>query len=238
MSRIYRARDLDNRPIENLPIDSRNVSAPATARARGGVQWIESEGGTRTRHRTQFELRQAEAEQVLARAQSESERIQREAYHQGFAQGEAAGRKLAAQKIEPVLKALATLIASIGEEREKVVERYEGELIRLAYLIATKVLHREIETNQEAAVHVARAALAKVVKARHVTLMVSPYDLEMMQQHLSDGDLRGHWTPENVTLEADFSIGRGGCRITTDSGEIDATIETQLHLLKTLLWNE
>jgi flagellar biosynthesis/type III secretory pathway protein FliH len=42
----------------------------------------------------------------------------------------------------------------------------------------------------------------------------------------------------NVSIEGDFQIGRGGCKVLTDAGEIDATIETQIRLLKTILWSE
>ena len=117
------------------------------------------------------------------------------------------------------------------------IKRHEGELIQIAFLIATGVLHREIETNDETILAVAQAALAKVVKANHVLLKVSPYDLEMVQRLMSDTDAPPDWLPPTVKLEADMSIGRGGCKVVTDSGEIDATIETQLHLIKAIAWS-
>ena len=84
---------------------------------------------------------------------------------------------------------------------------------------------------------VLRAALQKVIKANRVMIKVSPYDLDLVQQSMSESALGPDWLREEIKIEADFEIARGGCKVLTDSGEIDATIETQLHLMKSILWN-
>jgi flagellar assembly protein FliH len=237
MSRIIRSRDLPGTTVNPASLETKRMPAPDPSRPAGGLLWI-SRGESSEPGVSEFERRQTEAETVLQNAVTLSEKIQRDAYHEGFQQGEAAGHKLAVQKIEPVVKSLKSLIDSLAMERQSVIEQHETELIRLAYLMAVKILHREIETHSDAVVNVARAALAKVVKAKNVLIRVSPYDLEVMQQQINETEPNKDWLPANVRLEADFNITRGGCKVIADSGEIDATIETQLHLLKSILWND
>lgn len=237
MSRIIRCKDTPKASVTAVGVEEKRTPAGGEAnRAKGSVAWLSGREAQPGGHLSEFERRQIEANEIIARAKTESERIQRDAYHEGFRQGEAAGRKLAAQKIEPVLKSLIALIEAVSEERRTTIEKHETELIRIAFLVAVKILHREIEISSEAVLSVARAAMAKVIKAKEVLIRVSPYDLEMMQQQMNEADVRKDWLPENVKLEADFNIGRGGCKVITDSGEIDATIETEIHLLKSILW--
>lgn len=236
MSKIIRSRDMPQAAVNPVNLEAKRTPAPNPNRPAGGLLWIKSD--SQGPALSDFERRQAEAEEVLQRAMQISEQMQRDAYHEGFKQGEAAGKKLAIQKIEPVMKSLTSLIEGLSRERQTLVEQHESELIRLAYLMAVKILHREIESNPDAVVAVAREALSKVIKAKEVLIRVSPYDLEVLQQQINEVEANKEWLPANVRLEADFSISRGGCKVIADSGEIDATIETQLHLLKSILWNQ
>lgn len=230
MSRVIRSRDLEEHAVGKIDLESKATGAPNPDRPRGGVLWLSSPGAGREEHVSHFERSRIEAE-------AGAERAQQEAYHEGFAQGESAGKKLAAQKAELVLKSLSDLLESIGAARHEAVERFETELIRLSVLIATKIVHRELETSQDVVVSIAREALGKVVKAKQAVVAVSPYDLEMLRGQVAEGGSLADWLPPSVSLEADFEIGRGGCKIMTDSGEIDATIETQIRAMKSLLWN-
>lgn len=238
MSSIIRSEDNANLFVRDIQLDERATHAVDPDRPKGGIRWIDGARQVSARHVSQYEQYRQETDMLLANARAEAEKIQQRAYHEGFAQGEAAGRKLAMQKIEPVLRALNTLLESLSEERKRVIEQYESDLIKLAFSIALRLIHREIELSQDVIVGIAAAALTKVVKANKVKILVSPFDLEILQQHVAEGDVDGEWLPSNLKVESDFNITRGGCRVLTDSGEIDATIESQIHQLKTILWND
>ena len=70
-----------------------------------------------------------------------------------------------------------------------------------------------------------------------ITLLVSPLDKELIENQLGSSGNES-WPIEHLTLEADEEIGRGGCRIKTELGDIDACIETQLRLMKNTLWDD
>ena len=178
-----------------------------------------------------------QARRLVEEAQARAEAIQRDAYHAGFEQGERAGNKLALQKLEPSMQTFQGLIEAIRQDRENMIRHYEGELIKVAFAIALQVVKKTIEMDPQTVTEVVKAGLAKVSKAQAVKLKISTHDLPLVEQFMaSRGD--EPWLPDHLTIEGDPEIERGGCRIITDSGEVDATIETQLRMLKGTLWED
>jgi flagellar assembly protein FliH len=174
--------------------------------------------------------RQEEANRLVEQAREQAETIQREAYVAGFAEGEKAGQKLALQKAEPTLQLLAGLLVELGRERGRLVEQHQNELIKVALLIASQILRKAIQMEPEAVVEVVDAALKKIPSGRPIVVRLAPKDLRLVEEIVKE---RG--TPlapgEDVRLEADPSIVRGGCRVISDAGEIDATIDGQLRAM-------
>ena len=104
-------------------------------------------------------------------------------------------------------------------------------MVELALAIAQKVICREIATDKETVVCVAKEALAKVDDPGKIKIKMNPSDLQFINEtkyQLSNliADVN------NVTFEAEESIQSGGCVIETDLGEIDARIEKQLQAVE------
>lgn len=236
MSKIYRSLDLQLPRVSPVDLQQRAMGPQNPERPAGGFHGMDSAADP-LEALSHLERREREAAHLLEDAQRQAEVIQRDAYREGFAQGERAGEKLALQKAEPVLQAFQELIRSIQNERSSLIRQHEQELIKVAYAIATQVLHTSIEQQPEVLAGVVEAALAKVSKAQAIALKVSPYDLQLLDQMMRKQSGIA-WPPPHMTLGADETIGRGGCRIETEAGDIDATIETQLRVLKNALWSD
>lgn len=238
MSKIIRSRDLENEKFGSISSVIKEVQGPDTGRPKGGVSWLAGNGEEPRPKEPKGAYQQwlARDEELVTDARRHAQKTEEEQYHKGFTQGEAAGKKLAAQKVEPVLKSLGELMQALATEREQLIVRHDQDLIKIAFMIAMKILHSEIETNNEVVVGVVKAALEKVVKTESVIIKLSPYDLELLQQQIGEHGLETEWLAHEAKLEGDFNIARGGCKVQTDSGEIDATIETQLELIKSILW--
>lgn len=238
MSKIIRSRDLDKESMGAIGSVIKPVQGPALDRPKGGVSWLKNDGSTPAQPESRGAARPwlSNDEKTVLNAHTRAQHIEEKAYHTGFAQGEAAGLKLAAQKVEPLLKSLGEVMASLKTERQQLVMAHEQELIKIAFMVAMKILHKEIETDGEAVMGVVKAALEKVIKTESVSIKLSPYDLELLQQQINEHGLETEWLAHDAKLEGDFNIARGGCKVQTDSGEIDATIETQIELIKSILW--
>ena len=161
------------------------------------------------------------------------------AYRKGFADGKAQGLndgehtgfERGTQKIEPLINSIKEAVIQLSSIREETYRQIEKEVVELALAIAQKVICREISTDQETVVYVARQALAKVDEPGRIKIKLNPSDLQFINEtkyQLSNLTADVH----HVAFEADESIQSGGCVIKTELGEIDARIEKQLQAVE------
>jgi len=104
-------------------------------------------------------------------------------------------------------------------------------VVELALAIAQKVICREISTDRETVVHVAKKALATVDDPGRIKIKLNPSDLQFINEtkyQLSNLTANVN----HVAFEAEESIQSGGCIIETELGEIDARIEKQLQAIE------
>lgn len=206
------------------------------ARPAGGFHGFSSHGGPQE-VLSDLERRERESQRLVEEAKRQAETIQRDAYRAGFEQGERAGEKLAFQKIEPVLQAFNDLVEAITIERQMLIQQHESELIKVAFAIAMQVIKTEIRLEPEVVAGVVEAALEKVAGPVPATIYVSPHDRTLIELQMKK--LKGEaWPPAHIRIEVDETVGRGGCRVATEQGNIDATIETQLRAIKGMLWSD
>lgn len=236
MSKIYRSLDLTQAKVSLVDLQQRAMGPQHPQRPAGGFSGAGREGAP-GETLTHLERCEREAASMLEEARRQADALQADAYREGFAQGERAGEKLAQQKGEPVVQAFQELIRSMQNERAELIRQYEQDLIKVAYAIAAQVLHATLEHEPEYLAGVVEAALAKVSNAQAITLKVSPYDHQLLDPLMRKRS-GGAWPPPQMTIEADETIARGGCRVETETGDIDATIETQMRVLKNALWSE
>jgi len=154
-----------------------------------------------------------------------------EGKQQGLNDGQQKGFELASRKIEPLITAVHQAVLKLTAIREETYQQIESEVVELALAIARKVICREVSTDKETVVCVAREALAKVDDPGKIKIKMNPGDLQFINE--TKYQLSKMIADANsVTLEAEESIQSGGCVIETDLGEIDARIEKQLQAVE------
>jgi type III secretion system HrpE/YscL family protein len=170
------------------------------------------------------EAARRQAEEVVATA----ERAREEAVASGFRQGfdEGAGRWVEA------LRAARARVAVAARQAQP-------EIVRLALRVAEKILRQRIETHPDAIVPMVDEALRAFLAQNQtrVVLRVHPGDETVLAGR------RQRWLEGNPTIGAlvivpDETIGRGGCRLESESGTVDATLETQLEMIERHLLGE
>jgi flagellar assembly protein FliH len=224
-------------PVKEIQIDHNPLGKANPSRPAGGIaghqlkpRHYESPGELLERSRVQ-------ADRIIKDADRQAESVQRDGYHAGFEQGEKAGAKLAHQKMEPVLDTLQKLIEVVSHDREQLIKKHEHELVKIAFSIALQVVRRQVEMEPDLINGIVAAALGKVSRSQHVTLKLNPKDHELLEQQKEKSELQ-HWREDHLQIELDDSIAPGGCRVVTEIGEIDALIDTQLHMIKNMLWED
>jgi len=90
----------------------------------------------------------------------------------------------------------------------------------LALAIARQVVRREVEVQRDALLPALREAIALVIDQQaHPRVHLHPRDLELIRAEVdAEGMFKG------CRFIADATVARGGCRVETPQGEIDATL--------------
>jgi flagellar assembly protein FliH len=164
---------------------------------------------------------------VLSAVRAEAEQIRAQAWAAGEAEGRAAGLAAARQDAQPSLAAMAAALESIEQLKSQVVAELEQDAVEMALRLAEQILAGVIDVQPERVVDVGRNALRHLSDRRRVTLVVNPGDLELVAECVEQlqSELGGI---EHLGVQSDRRIARGGAIARTDSGDIDAGIDTQL----------
>jgi flagellar assembly protein FliH len=152
---------------------------------------------------------------------------EKEAYEKGFAQGEKDGFELGGAKAEKVLKNLEALLDEISQLRLRMGRQYEREMLDLVYAIAGKIVHTELSVSETAVKDTILSALELTSEKRNMILKINPDDFDYVEKIRPDLFSR-HTNIKSLMITPDPAISRGGCLLETPSGDVDASIETQL----------
>ena len=128
---------------------------------------------------------------------------------------------------EPSLAAMAAALESIEQLKAQVLAELEQDAVEMALRLAEQILAGVIDVQPERVIDVGRNALRRLSDRQRVTLVVNPGDLELVSECVEQlqSELGGI---EHLGVQSDRRIGRGGAIARTDSGDIDAGIDTQL----------
>ena len=150
--------------------------------------------------------------------------IERDAFDKGYANGERTAQMEAARQLEVTMRQLSATIEEIAALRLGVMRRAERELIHLAMAMAQRIIRRELNIDPDLLLVIARVAIDRLGERAAAIVHLHPADHAV----LSKSSLESNGT---IELVVDPEVPRGGCRIQSSFGEIDAGIEAQIREL-------
>jgi flagellar assembly protein FliH len=153
------------------------------------------------------------------------EEIHNRARQEGFQQGLQEGRQQGLEEMQVHVGTLQTLLACLEKPFEQLDDAVERQLTELAMLVARQLVRRELRTEPEQIIAVVREALGALpVAARNVRLAVHPEDAALIRETLALGDSESH-----LQIVEDPVLSRGGCKVISDTSQIDASVEARLN---------
>ena len=153
------------------------------------------------------------AQQVRAARQSGYQ----DGYRDGLVALEGFKQSFAAQTTTQV----GALVRSVGEQLDALQQEMARAIAATAAALARQVLRAELEAHPERVAIVAEQALdAILLSARHIVLRVHPDDHALIAGASAEAI-----AARGARIVADAQIGRGGCRVESDIGLVDATID-------------
>src|SRR5262245_55969086 len=176
-----------------------------------------------------------QAAQVVAKAYEDAKRIREQARVEGRQAAEQEMDALLEQKIsremQTLVPALRAAIDQIQQARPTWLAEWEHQVVHLAAAIARLVIRRELTSRPEITLNLIREALAHCTGQAGVRLALSQKDHESLrgQVDVLTSELC-RLAPAEITVDPQMSP--GGCRVETQFGSIDQSIEAQLQRIE------
>lgn len=165
----------------------------------------------------------ADAAAIDGRSAEKIAALEREAFVKGYAQGERSGAEAAARQGEAMLRRLSETIEEVAALRTDLLHRSEKDIVRVALIIAERVLHREVSLDRELILAMAHIAIDRLGNRASATIRLHPADHAALMAVPRAQPFAGA-----VEIVADASVSRGGCLVQSDFGLIDLGVEAQL----------
>jgi flagellar assembly protein FliH len=114
------------------------------------------------------------------------------------------------------------LVAAFDAEFDALEAQIAASVGKSAAALARQVVRSELDTRPELVAAVAAEAVhAVLMSARHIRVFVHPDDQALVADGAADA-----LAARGARLLTDAAITRGGCRVESDIGEVDARIES------------
>lgn len=158
-----------------------------------------------------------------ARAQAREEG-HGQGYAVGLERGLAEGRQRAGEELAADATRLTALLDSLAAPLASLEQELLDSMLQLACALARQVVRRELTAVPARIGELVREGVAALPPAaRQISVHLNPLDLDLVRTMAPRGRNDARWE-----LVADASLSRGGCRISTESSEVDLTLETRL----------
>lgn len=155
------------------------------------------------------------------------ESIQKDAYEEAWAKGHADGLKAGEAEIKARNDRLDELLIALARPFDELDEQIEKQLVELAMTTVRQLFRREIKQNPSHVIGVVREAIQLLpIASRTVQVHLHPDDASLVREALAPAEGEPAWVIVEDPLEA-----RGGCRITTENSQVDASAEARLNAL-------
>lgn len=169
---------------------------------------------------------QEQAGVIVAAATAEAEQLRQRAARQSAE----AARAQAVQELLPALEAFAAASQSLIAFEERLLERCAPQVVDLALAIAAKVIGNAVDNDGagEICAAILERAKREARDAKALCIWLNPIDHRILSELRPELVKAGSAGGRTIEIVATAEIARGGCRLESETGIVDATIGTQL----------
>lgn len=161
---------------------------------------------------------------LISRAQEEAESIKNNAEQEGFK----AGLEKAKVDIENFRESLGQFMNAKNE----IFEYIAPDILEISIDIARKIIKKEVEQNPQLILDSILSVLKNVSKEEpKITIIVNPAQLATVRENVP-AILESIALDAKTNVISDDTIDIGGCIVKSSNGIVDATLQTQLEIIK------
>lgn len=171
----------------------------------------------------------------------ELEDVEKRAHDEAYAQGRAEGlasvereTRSQLQQLQARIDRLDAIINTLARPLQELDAMVEDQLVQLSLTVARHLVRRELRIDPSQVIAIIRETVALLpASTRDVRVHLHPEDAAVVREKLAAPAGERVWT-----VVEDPVLGRGGCRVTTDTAQIDARLETRIGTVVSALLGE
>jgi flagellar assembly protein FliH len=207
--------------------DRRPDSGVIKAEKVNAQQWQPPQVGGKGRHGGDAARGLLTAAQLDAMRQA----AQQEGFEQGRKEGQEFGRREGVEQgreqVQARIEQLDRMLQTLDKPFEALDQQVEDEIVTLVISMVRQLIRREVKLDPGQIVGVVREALGVLpISSRNIRVVLHPEDAVLVREAYALGERDQQWQ-----IVEDPVIQRGGCRINTDTSQIDATLDSRLSSL-------
>ncbi len=164
---------------------------------------------------------------LVSRAQEESESIKKSAFEEGY--------RIGLEKSAADITQFKEEFKKFMSARQDVFEYIAPDILEISVNVAKKIIKKELETDPQIIINTIIDVLKTVSKNEpKVTIRVKPQSVQFIKDTLPNITYQ-YGIESKINIIADPAIEEGGCVFQTGNGIVDASIDTQLEIIKKAL---
>lgn len=164
---------------------------------------------------------------LVSRAQEEAENIKKSAFEEGY--------KAGLDKANGDVENFKSLIKEFMGAPKEVFEYISPDILEISVSIAKKIVKKELKTDPQVLLDIILDVLKNACKNEpKVNIKVHPQAVAFLKDALPTVTYE-YGIETKINILSDPSVEEGGCVFQTNNGIVDASIDTQLEIIKKAL---
>jgi flagellar assembly protein FliH len=159
------------------------------------------------------------------------DKLRETAFQEGLAEGRTEALAQAEADFGSASAALQQICEQLSVIRETILKNSRGELIELVFAMAEKIIRHSVREQDQTILATVEEALNRAVRSSEFTIYLHPDDRAVIKGRVPEfiASLNGL---EQIAVKSDSAVEQGGCRIESDTCIVDATIASQLDIIR------
>jgi len=220
---IKKRSEIENKPKEvPQPVKEEKVEEKIDLFDLDNIEFSQRQERRRGNRRRGY--RRIDDRNLISRAQEEAGTIRDSAAKEGYNAG--------VEKAKGDIEQVKTSIQSFLNAKQEVFDYIAPDILEISIDIARKIIKKEIEQDPDLVLGLIMDVLKTISKEEpKVTIKVNPSQLALARENLPKM-ITTIGLDAKVNIISDDTIEEGSCILQTKNGIVDATVDTQLEIIK------
>jgi len=219
----------DNPAMDNYTVNSNSADKVSLIRNKGRAESI-------------ILLARKKGEMIIKNAKLSAQQIkeqaEKEGFKKGFAEGLEAGQQKCKEEYDRITLEVVEKLKLAGEDYIKHIEGLTASLqpriLDLITVILSSILKQKVNNDDELVIRTVKEAIKNLTERDAVVISAHASQVDKIREHKSE-ILSASNMITDIEIYQDEEVTRGGCILSSQSGIIDARIESQLEVVSDVI---